>query len=98
MGAGAGAGFGARVRVKSSSFACSPVRGNPSRMKPPLQSGSLILSLMTEMTRLSVTRPPAAITSLACLPTSLPAATAERSISPVESCGILRAWTILGAC
>jgi hypothetical protein len=69
LGAWAGAGFGARVRVKSSIFACSTVRGKPSRMKPPLQSSSVILSLITEMTSSSLTRPPDAITSLACLPT-----------------------------
>ena len=53
---------------------------------------------MIEMTRLSLTRPPDDMTAIAWVPTSLPAATAARSMSPVESWGMLRASTILGAC
>ena len=71
--------------MASSILACSTVRGNPSRMKPPSQSASLIRSAMIEITRLSLTRPPDDMTAIAWVPTSLPAATAARSMSPVES-------------
>jgi hypothetical protein len=40
--------------------------------------------------------PPLSITALACFPTSVPAATAARSMSPVESWGIPSLSTILG--
>jgi hypothetical protein len=40
------------------------------------------------MTISSETSPPASITALALMPTGVPAATAARSMSPVESCGM----------
>ncbi len=67
-------------------------------MKPFLQSGSVMRPAITPTTRSSETSPPASITSFACLPTSVPAATAARSMSPVLSCGMPSASTILGAC
>eukprot|EP00966_Prymnesium_polylepis_P324382 7380433-Prymnesium_polylepis.2 len=84
--------------ISSSIFACSTVRGNPSRMKPPSQSASVTRSRMIETTSSSETSPPDAMTSFAFLPTSEPAATAARSMSPVESWGVLSLSTIFGAC
>ena len=81
-----------------SAHTCSTVRGNPSRINPLAQSPSLIRSRMIETTSSSLTRPPDSITLLACTPTSVPAATAARSMSPVESCGMESVSTILGAC
>ncbi len=43
---------------------------------------------MMPMTISSETRPPDSMTALALRPTGVPAATAARSMSPVESCGI----------
>mmetsp|Transcript_41188 Transcript_41188/g.89754 ORF Transcript_41188/g.89754 Transcript_41188/m.89754 type:complete len:202 (+) Transcript_41188:548-1153(+) len=71
----------------SKAFACGIVLGNPSKIKPPSQSGCAILSLMMPITTSSVTRAPESIASLAFSPTSVPAATASRNMSPVESCG-----------
>ena len=48
--------------------------------------------------QITVTRPPVSMIALACLPTSVPAATAARNMSPVDSCGMLSSETILGAC
>jgi hypothetical protein len=76
---------------------CSTVRGKPSRMNPLAQSASLMRSRMIDTTSSSLTRPPASMTLLACWPTSEPAATAARSMSPVDSCGMESVSTILGA-
>ena len=57
-------------------------------MKPFFASGSAIRSAMIPMTISSETRPPASITALAFSPTGVPAATAARSMSPVDS------WTM----
>mmetsp|Transcript_44239 Transcript_44239/g.116261 ORF Transcript_44239/g.116261 Transcript_44239/m.116261 type:complete len:210 (-) Transcript_44239:101-730(-) len=84
--------------ISSSILACSTVRGKPSRINPFAQSSSLMRSRIIDTTSSSETRPPEAITSFACMPTSEPAATAARSMSPVDSCGISRVSTILGAC
>ena len=84
--------------TSSSFLACSTVRGKPSRMKPDVQSGSLIRSAMMPHTMSSVTSAPASIAALACLPTAVPAATAARSMSPVDSCGVWSLASILGAC
>jgi len=46
----------------------------------------------------SETRPPLSITAFARWPTSVPAATAARSMSPVLSCGVWYFSTIFGAC
>mmetsp|Transcript_14436 Transcript_14436/g.60227 ORF Transcript_14436/g.60227 Transcript_14436/m.60227 type:complete len:208 (+) Transcript_14436:237-860(+) len=86
------------VSISSSIFACSSVRGKPSRMKPPWQSDSVMRSRMIPTTISSLTRPPDSITAFAFRPTSVPAETAARSMSPVESCGTPSASTILGAC
>ena len=45
-----------------------------------------------------MTKPPDSITDLAWTPISVPAATAARSMSPVESCGMPISATIFGAC
>lgn len=50
------------------------------------------------MTTSSVTRAPDAMRSLAFLPTSVPAATAALSMSPVDSWGVPHLSTIFGAC
>ena len=54
-------------------------------MKPASQSFSLMRSAMMPTTISSVTSAPESIAALAFLPTSVPAATAARSMSPVES-------------
>mmetsp|Transcript_5933 Transcript_5933/g.25231 ORF Transcript_5933/g.25231 Transcript_5933/m.25231 type:complete len:204 (+) Transcript_5933:183-794(+) len=84
--------------TSSSFLACSTVRGKPSRMNPEAQSGSLMRSAMMPHTMSSVTSAPASIAALACLPTGVPAATAARSMSPVDSCGVPSLASILGAC
>ena len=88
----------ASASIASSILVCSTVRGKPSRMNPLAQSASLMRSLMRLTTSSSETRPPLFITPSASLPSAVPAATAERSMSPVESCGIPSVCTILGAC
>ena len=67
-------------------------------MKPSTQSFSLMRSAMMPTTISSVTKAPESIAALAFFPTSVPAATAARSMSPVESCGMLSLSTIFGAC
>src|SRR5215210_3043731 len=57
-------------------------------MKPFLASGSSIRSATMPITISSETSPPLSITALARCPIGVPAATAARSMSPVESCGI----------
>mmetsp|Transcript_6531 Transcript_6531/g.20579 ORF Transcript_6531/g.20579 Transcript_6531/m.20579 type:complete len:237 (-) Transcript_6531:88-798(-) len=86
------------ARHSSSILACSTVRGKPSRMNPWPQSASAMRSLMMPTTMSSPTRPPLSMTLLALLPTSVPAATAARSMSPVLSCGAPSLSTSLGAC
>ena len=51
------------------------------------QSGSEMRSAMMPMTISSLTRPPSAMIFFALRPTGVPALTAARSMSPVESCG-----------
>ena len=74
------------------------VRGKPSSRKPRWQSGWSMRSLMIATTRSSLTRPPLFMTPSASLPTSVPAATAARSMSPVLSCGVPSCSTMRGAC
>jgi hypothetical protein len=50
--------------------------------------GWAMRSLTRLMIRSSDTRPPASMTLLACRPSSVPALTAARSMSPVEICGM----------
>src|SRR3990167_5842790 len=64
------------------------VRGKPSKRKPLTQSAWVMRSLTRLMIRSSETRPPLSITLLAFRPSSVPALTAARSMSPVEICGI----------
>ena len=71
--------------IASSASACATVRGKPSRMKPCLASGSSMRSLMMPTTISSETSAPDSITALALRPIGVPAATAARSMSPVES-------------
>ena len=47
--------------------------------------------------QITVTRPPVSMIALACLPTSVPAATAARNMSPVDSCGMLSSETSTAA-
>mmetsp|Transcript_676 Transcript_676/g.1850 ORF Transcript_676/g.1850 Transcript_676/m.1850 type:complete len:217 (+) Transcript_676:342-992(+) len=86
------------LRMASSFSAWPTVRGKPSSKNPPLQSSAAILSLMIAATRSSSTNAPLFITSSAFFPTSVPAATAARSMSPVDNWGVPNASTILGAC
>jgi hypothetical protein len=64
------------------------VRGKPSNRKPRPQSGLAMRSLTSPMISSSETSPPASMTALAWRPSSLPAATAARNMSPVEICGM----------
>ena len=64
------------------------VRGKPSRMKPCWRRASAIRSSMIAITTSSGTSSPRAMMSFARWPTGVPAATAARNMSPVES------WTI----
>jgi hypothetical protein len=73
-------------------------RTNPSKMNPNRQSGSLMRSRMIPTTISSLTSPPAFMTASAFFPTSVPAETAARNMSPVESCGMPNKSSILGPC
>mmetsp|Transcript_14053 Transcript_14053/g.46870 ORF Transcript_14053/g.46870 Transcript_14053/m.46870 type:complete len:235 (+) Transcript_14053:201-905(+) len=86
------------ARQASSICAWATVRGKPSRTNPCSQSDSVMRSLMMPTTMSSETSPPACMIAAACLPTSVPAATAARSMSPVESCGAPNLATSFGAC
>ena len=57
-------------------------------MKPFLASGSPMRSAMMPTTISSETSAPDSITAFALRPIGVPAATAARSMSPVESCGM----------
>ena len=74
--------------MRSSACACATVRGKPSRMKPVAQSGASIRSAMSATIRSSGTSSPASMIALAWVPSAVPAFTAARSMSPVES------WTM----
>ena len=78
-----------RSSIASTASAWFSVRGYPSRMKPSAQSAWSIRSETIALTMSSETRLPESITALAFSPTSDWAVTAARSMSPVESCGIL---------
>ena len=84
--------------TSSNFLACSTVLGNPSRMKPLVQSFSEILSAIIPHTISSVTKAPASIAALACFPTVVPAATAALNMSPVDNCGVPNFVSIFGAC
>mmetsp|Transcript_95271 Transcript_95271/g.275329 ORF Transcript_95271/g.275329 Transcript_95271/m.275329 type:complete len:216 (-) Transcript_95271:17-664(-) len=86
------------ARSSSKALACSTVLGKPSKTKPFAQSGFAILSAIMPQTISSETRPPDSMTAFACFPTSVPSATAARSISPVLSCGAPTFSTTFGAC
>src|SRR5919201_1234281 len=73
------------LSMRSSACACGTVRGKPSRIKPLRASGSSMRSETIATTTSSGTSSPRAIISLARSPIGLPASTAARSISPVES-------------
>mmetsp|Transcript_7763 Transcript_7763/g.29042 ORF Transcript_7763/g.29042 Transcript_7763/m.29042 type:complete len:223 (+) Transcript_7763:363-1031(+) len=82
----------------SRAFACSTVRGNPSRMNPFAQSLFAMRSAIMPHTISSVTSAPDSIACLASLPTVVPAETAARNISPVLSWGVPSFFSIAGAC
>src|SRR5712691_6361275 len=84
--------------IASSALACSVVRGKPSRST--FEVGSMRLSRLSTMRsmRSSGTRSPAAMTRAASLPTSLPWATSERRISPVDRCDIPNSRSTRAAC
>src|SRR5690606_39930342 len=69
------------------------LRGKPSRMKPPATSGSARRSSIMPSTVASSTSLPASITAFAFWPSGVPRATAERSRSPVEICGMPKRCT-----
>src|ERR1043166_2419283 len=72
--------------MRSSASACATVRGKPSRIKPFFASGSSIRSETIATTSSSGQSSPRSMMPLAFRPTGVPALTAARSISPVESC------------
>ena len=74
------------LSIRSSASACGTVRGKPSRMKPRLASGWSIRSDTMPTTTSSGTSSPRAMMSRAFTPIGVPAATAARNMSPVESC------------
>mmetsp|Transcript_14054 Transcript_14054/g.46875 ORF Transcript_14054/g.46875 Transcript_14054/m.46875 type:complete len:206 (+) Transcript_14054:357-974(+) len=82
----------------SSARAWASVRGKPSRMKPFAQSAARMRSSMMPITSASETSSPRFITLSASTPTGVPSATAARSMSPVESCGVPSRSTTTGAC
>src|ERR1700704_2165567 len=71
--------------IWSSALAWASVRGKPSRMNPPAQSGCAIRSRIRPTISASGTSSPLSMMPLDFLPSSLPEATAARSMSPVES-------------
>ena len=68
--------------------ACAMVRGKPSNRKPLAQSGWAMRSLTRPMMMSSDTSAPESITFLAARPSGVPAFTAARSMSPVDTCGM----------
>ena len=68
--------------------ACARLRGKPSRTNPcarrARRGGSRIIAIVTS----SGTRSPRARIASTCLPSSVPAASSARNMSPVETCGI----------
>ncbi len=74
------------LRRSFNSSACLIVLGKPSRINPFSQSGSCRRASMIFMISESGTRSPRSIYPLAFLPSSVPAFTAARRISPVEIC------------
>src|SRR5882724_2017866 len=80
------------VSISSSALAWASVRGKPSRMKPLAASGWAMRSWIRPTISASGTSSPFSMMPLAFLPSSLPEATAARSMSPVES------WTRPRSC
>ena len=74
--------------ISSSASACGTVRGKPSRMKPFAQSGWSIRSAIDADHDLVGHQLAGSMIALALSPIGVPAATAARSMSPVESCGM----------
>ncbi len=89
---------------RSSASACATVRGKPSKITPRSRtSGWSSRSETTPITTSSGTSLPSSMIALAFSPTSVPAFTAARSMSPVESWIMprssirIRAWVPLPA-
>ena len=74
------------------------VRGKPSNRKPLAQSAWAMRSLTRPMMMSSLTRPPESMTFLAARPSSVPALTAARNMSPVEIWGMPNFWQRNAAC
>src|SRR6476646_6393159 len=83
---------------RSSASACATVRGKPSRIKPFAASEWSIRLAMTDTTTSSGTSSPRSMMCLTRSPEAVPSATASRSISPVDNCGIEKRSTIRVAC
>ena len=86
------------MSVISASFsAWLIVRGNPSRMKPFLQSSFFIRSLSISIVISSGTRFPLSMNIFTFLPTSVSSFMCFLNRSPVEMCGMFRFGAILDA-
>ena len=78
--------------------ACATVRGKPSRMTPLAQSGLSMRSAIMPRMMSSETSSPRSMISFACMPSSVPASMAARSMSPVDSWTMPRLSTRRLAC
>src|SRR3989304_5182195 len=74
------------ARASSRATACARLRGKPSSTKPAAASGPPMRSTSMRMTSSSGTRAPSSMYFFAVRPSTVPAAPASRSMSPVETC------------